>query len=258
MVFECNLCNTKCDTIKRYERHCQTSKHLKLLATSNSTFVCDCGRKYSHRPSLIRHQRKCSAVTLSNQQSTTNSNSTTTPQTNIHNYNNVNNFTNKIKLNNPVFNFNIYLNEQCRDAVCIEEFCNNIVTKLRNLKDSNIKVNFIDNRSTFDQILGDLRFMNSVQRPIQTFQGEIVEKSRNDWKTLSLDKLNHHVTGITNKVNWDKYSNLPNPITSNDLLQNMISLKAATQIYPPLKTNDMQNLQRITEVKQEDKDNQHI
>lgn len=260
MVFECKLCNTKCDTLKRYERHCQTAKHLKLVATANTTFECECGKTYSHRTSLIRHQRKCNISNLSNNNANPSSNSSQ-PHTNIHNnYNNVNNYnTNKIKLNNPVFNFNIYLNEQCRDALCIEDFCNNIVNRLRTLKNSNsnIKVNFIDNRSTFDHILGDLRFMNSVQRPIQTYQGEIVQKSCNDWKTLSLDKLNHHVTGITNQVNWTKYANLPNPITSQDLLQNMMALKSATQIYPPLKYNDMNTLQRVTEIKHETKDNEN-
>lgn len=255
MVFECKLCNTKCDTLKRYERHCQTAKHLKLVATANTTFQCDCGKTYSHRPSLIRHQRKCNMCNISKNNTNFSSNSSQS-QTNIHNnYNNINNFTNKYKLNNPVFNFNIYLNEQCRDALCIEEFCNNIVNRLRNLKDSNIKVNFIDNRSTFDHILGDLRFMKSVQRPIQTYQGEIVEKSCNDWKTLSLDKLNNHVTDITNQVNWNKYVNLPHPITSQDLLQNMMALKSATQIYPPLKYNDMNTLQRITHVNDEPNNN---
>ena len=257
MVFECKICNTKCDTLKRYEKHCQTAKHLKLVATANTTFECECGKTYSHRTSLIRHQRKCNIHNSSNNTNNSSSN-TTQPQTNIHNnYNNVNNFTNKFKMNNPVFNFNIYLNEQCRDAVCIEEFCNNIVNRLRNLKNSNIKVNFIDNRSTFDHILGDLRFMNSVKRPIQTYQGEILEKSCNDWKTLSLDKLNDHVTGITNQVNWAKYANLPNPITSQDLLQNMMALKSATQIHPPLKYNDMHTLQRITNVKHDDADDAH-
>lgn len=277
MVYQCFVCGTTCDTHKRYERHCQTAKHIKLSTNppkEQTIFECFCGKTYNHKPSLIRHHRTCEVKqnilndlingkhtsdnmntnTNTNTQHTTNgSNHASSSQSGFQHYNNVetvNNTINKTNMTNPVFNFNIYLNEQCRDAVCIEDFCNAVVKRIRSLDEtnSNINVNFVDNRATFDHILGNLLIMNAGKRPIQTFKGEIVEKSQDDWKTLTLDKLNDHVTGITSQVNWAKFSNLPQPTNSNELLQNMMALKAATTIYPPLKCSDMNQLQKTTDI----------
>lgn len=274
MVYQCFVCGTTCDTHKRYEKHCQTAKHIKLSTNppkEQLTFECFCGRKYNHKPSLIRHHRTCDVKQkilddLINGKDINNT-INKTDQNNIHNvfnhaqksqhgyqhYNNVetvNNTINKTNMTNPVFNFNIYLNEQCRDAVCIEDFCNAVVKRIRSMDETNpnINVNFVDNRATFDHILGNLLIMNAGKRPIQTFKGEIVEKSQDDWKTLTLDKLNDHVTGITSQVNWAKFSDLPQPTNSNELLQNMMALKAATTIYPPLKYSDMNQLQKTTDI----------
>lgn len=261
MVYQCFVCGTKCDTHKRYEKHCQTIKHIKKLKPSlETTYECICGKSYVHKPSLIRHHRTCSIKQQShimNDDTPYNINSpreTKQKQTRpcFQHYNHVetvNNTINETNITNPVFNFNIYLNEQCRDAICIEEFCNSIVNRIRNIDESNVNISFIDNKETFDHMLGNLMFMNSVKRPIQSFQGEIMEKkSRNDWRTLTLDKLNSHVTGITSQVNWAKFSGLPQPITSNELLQNMMALHAATQIHPPLRYTEMGQLREVTQV----------
>jgi hypothetical protein len=68
---------------------------------------------------------------------------------------------------------------------------------------------------------------------------------------LSLERLNNHVTGITSQVNWAKFSGLPQPITSNELLQNMVALKAATEIHPPLRQADLGQLKKVTNVSNE-------
>jgi hypothetical protein len=149
---------------------------------------------------------------------------------------------------NPTFNFNFYLNEQCKDAVCIEDFCRSVIDRIAGLANSNIQLNFIDNVNAFDQMIGRLKGMEAVQRPIQSYQGEIVEKSRDDWKALTLDKLNKHVNGITNKVNWDLYNLLRTADSSADLMAHMEALKKATEVKPPLKDKEMDALQKTTEV----------
>lgn len=258
MAYHCFACGTKCDTHKRYEKHCQTAKHIKNQgappqpAPVVAAHTCECGKAYSHKPSLSRHHRVCPVVIARKQQQAYHQsgpgNASNFQQFNIETLNNTVHNTN---ITNPVFNFNIYLNEQCSEAVCIEEFCNTIVNRIKSLDDPNVNISFIDNHDTFDHVLGNLRCMNSVKRPIQTFKGEIVEKSRDDWKALSLDRLNSHVTGITSQVNWAKFSGLPHPITSNELLQNMVALKAATEVHPPLKHSDMSQLKKATEVTDE-------
>lgn len=273
MVYQCYVCGTICDTHKRYERHCQTAKHIKLSTNPPKelvTYECFCGKTYNHKPSLIRHHRTCEVkksilenlmkgTTISNTNNakpnticnTNNDNNNKAKQTEYQQYNNVDTVNNTInKTTNSVFNFNIYLNETCQDAVCIEDFCNTVVNRIRSIDGAkrDIQVNFVDNRATFDHLLGNLLIMNAGKRPIQTYQGEIVEKSQDDWKTLTLDKLNDHVSGITSQVNWSKFSDLPQPTNNHELLQNMIALKAATETYPPLKNTDMNNLQKATDI----------
>lgn len=267
MPYHCYLCGTKCDTHKRYEKHCQTAKHMKNqvaapqpVVTTTAMHTCECGKEYTHRPSLSRHHRTCPVILAKKRQQQAHAHQYNSEhmggfgghqgfqQVNIETQNNTVNNTN---ITNPVFNFNIYLNEHCREAVCIEEFCDTIVKRIKSLDDPDVNISFIDNRDTFDQVLGNLRYMNSVKRPIQTFQGEIVEKSRDDWRALSLERLNNHVTGITSQVNWAKFSCLPQPITSNELLQNMVALKAATEIHPPLRHADLGQLKKVTDVTNE-------
>jgi hypothetical protein len=296
MVYQCFVCGTKCDTHKRYEKHCQTAKHLKKISPPPpkkppTIYECFCGNVYSHKPSLLRHHRTCEIKEkildelingkdtdsdsetdsqCSNRLNTNGNykqhttkhsfndlpnvkqrtNSATTGYQHYNNVETVNNTINKTNMTNPVFNFNIYLDEQCRDAVCIEDFCNAVVQRIRSMDatNPNVNVNFVDNRATFDHLLGNLLIMNAGKRPIQSFQGEIVEKSQDDWKTLTLDKLNDHVTGITSQVNWAKFSDLPQPTNNHELMQNMIALKAATTIHPPLHNNDMNHLQKATDI----------
>ena len=277
MVYYCSACDTKCDTNKRFEKHCQTAKHLKNVQPVKASYKCECGNVYSHKPSLSRHRKTCEVV-QSKKASTADTNGqchsqcqhphpscfhcqqtpcphqTTQPLYHSTVTNNITHIGDTINhINNPVFNFNIYLNEQCRDAICIEEFCNTLVERIRSGDDPKVNISFIDNKEAFSHILGNLMFMNSVKRPIQSFQGEILEKSNDDWKTLTLDKLNSHVTGITSQVNWAKFSGLPQPVTSNELMQNMIALRAATQIHPPLRTNEMEQLRKATQVKDEER-----
>lgn len=272
MVFYCSACDTKCDTSKRFDKHCLTAKHIKNVQPKKATYECECGRVYSHKPSLSRHKRTCEAVLAKASQDVCGYGTQQCSQcsqschnhVSTHNHghshyqpmqpqyhstvtNNITNIGDTINnINNPVFNFNIYLNEQCRDAVCIEDFCSTLVNRIKSLEDSKVNISFIDNKEAFSHVLGSLMFMNSVTRPIQSFQGEIVEKSNDDWRTLTLDTLNSHVTGITSKVNWAKFSGLPQPITSSELLQNMMALRAATQIHPPLRDAQLEQLRKAT------------
>lgn len=255
MVFHCSACDTHCDTSRRFEKHCLTAKHLKNVQPKKTTYEyeCECGNVYSHKPSLSRHRRTCTAA----QAVTTHvacSNGTQQqchgahPQYHTTVTNNITNINNHVvnNISNPVINFNIYLNEHCRDAVCIEDFCNTLANRIGNADGTKVNISFIDNKEAFSHVLGNLMFMNSVTRPIQSFQGEIVEKSNNDWRTLTLDNLNSHVKGIASQVNWAKFSGLPQPVTNNDLLQHMVALHAATQIHPPLKDTQLEQLRKAT------------
>lgn len=265
MVHHCSLCGINCATPSKFEQHCSTRKHLNAAykADIDKNKVCKCGNLYKHRESLLRHQKKCAefknqVIVHEDQKKNAVTNSVTDGSCtqNIAQYNdqrqyndNRQSWTCDTNMTNPMFNFNIYLNEQCRDAVCIEDFCKEMINKLRvTLGDSHINFTFVDNKETFNELLTNLQTMQPTRRPIQSYQGEIVEKSQDDWQALSLDKLNQHVTGVTSKVNWDAYSSLPEPTSSNEQHDNMVALKSATEIHPPLRHSDINRLKKTTEV----------
>lgn len=254
MPFNCSKCQTTFPTKKKYEAHCSTQKHISRLSEKNS-FECNCGKIYTYKTNLTRHQRNCPFVLSMNDQNrhhvtTQNSKITTIfGNTVVHNETHVHNKITKNNIINPTFNFNFYLNEQCKDAVCIEDFCRGMINQFNAImNDSQLNMNFIDNQKAFEKMLFDLRSMESVQRPIQSYQGEIVERSRDDWKALTLDKLNQHVNGITNKVNWDLYSNCADLSNVNDPLGRMQALKDATEVQSPLKNKDMDALEKTTTI----------
>lgn len=243
MVYECGFCNSSFKSNNKYLQHCKTQKHLRnaQLIPPN---ICECGKQYKHRQGLCRHKMTCPAANGSLVYGSTNTR--TLPNNGIVN-NTMNNTTNiqtmnvEVKTQNhydsPVFNFNFYLSEHCKDAICIEDFCKAITAKLRlvDTSDKDLSLRFTNIHNTFDEFLCKLEKMKAIERPIQSYNGEIVEKSREDWQAVTIDRLNRHVNGITTKVNWDYYSSLPSPRTESEHLYNMQALKKATEPQPPLR-----------------------
>ena len=156
-IFYCETCDFTTSNKKDYNRHLMTRKHKNtnnlLILTDNQSpknptgsFSCDCGNSYKHRQSLFNHKKKCTQkheslpehpnnviiellkqnqefkdlIIEQNKQilelagkvggNTTNNNTTN---------NNTNNNTNN-------FNLNFFLNEQCKDALNIMDFINQL------------------------------------------------------------------------------------------------------------------------------------
>lgn len=153
-------------------KHIQATKCYKKIAQScpdeNRYYLCKCGKKYSHHSSLWKHQKtcneKCGEVpsffaqppqNMEMQKQTTEQNPTLPKQqTNelvmsllnqnmelqkqiIELYKDkntvINNTTNNTTNNNNNFNLNLFLNEQCKDALNIMDFINQLKLKLSDL-----------------------------------------------------------------------------------------------------------------------------
>ena len=64
-IFRCEICNYKTKSGFNYNRHINSSKHKKKVCPQiieKKTFVCECGKKYKFQSGLSKHKHKCKFV----------------------------------------------------------------------------------------------------------------------------------------------------------------------------------------------------
>jgi len=165
--FECNKCPYKTDRPCDWYRHCNTKRHKTLYEQDDSNMDqkeqikplssecelhCDtCGRTLGSRTSMWRHRKKCTVVPSATSatatdrdlvallasatqalQDATDINKTLVENTRSCNLiigNNTNNST-----NNNIFNINVFLNENCGNAMSIQRFADSLSIALDDLQ----------------------------------------------------------------------------------------------------------------------------
>ena len=198
-LFLCEKCNFTCSRESQYKRHLSTGKHQNTSNTSNSiqkssVFKCECGNNYKHRQSLHNHKNKCNFLLEHNnhssdhdpspqqpQQQPQHSNSDTSnpelvekmftmfTQMMTHNQDFMQNVIGKVQginnnsHNNTQFNINMFLNEQCKNAMNIGDFIKSLpitAQDYENTKDKGLA-------DTLTNLMVDgLNSMDLVERPI--------------------------------------------------------------------------------------------
>ena len=156
--FSCINCDYKCSKKQDYIRHLQTNKHEILTNTDQKDFqyVCLCGKKYKHKQSLFTHRKKCThqqpveiiepkieekvsdtfdkelliiQLLKQNQELQQSLIELAKKSVTI-----TNNNTNTNNSHNKTFNLQIFLNEECKDALNISEFVSSIKVELDDLE----------------------------------------------------------------------------------------------------------------------------
>ena len=168
-IFYCEKCAFNTSNKCNYLKHLDTRKHKILTNTyknlaenASSLYVCLCGKKYKHRQSLYAHKKVCEKVCEKNVENynvdfkelvckmmTENNEiknmlikenqelrsqiSELIPKVGMHN----NTITNSSVINSNVtnnkFNIQIFLNEQCKDAINMKDFIESIKISLQQL-----------------------------------------------------------------------------------------------------------------------------
>ena len=216
--FICETCDYKCCRKSDYIKHESTSKHQSHLnKTVPKSYTCDCGLVYKHRQSLNVHKKKCVVIEKPDNMSTlTNmvielvkSNNDLQKQvvelckggTNVNTINGNNN-------NNKSFNINLYLAEQCKDAINFSEFINSIEVSREDLE-NNAQLGFVNGISKI--ILDHLKQLKSNERPIHCTdlkRETMYIKDENKWNKEENDaKLNSAIQSVSRKsvgtlMNW--------------------------------------------------------
>uniref|UniRef100_A0A6C0AZE7 C2H2-type domain-containing protein n=1 Tax=viral metagenome TaxID=1070528 RepID=A0A6C0AZE7_9ZZZZ len=153
----CEICDYKCISTKDFNKHLMTKKHnaqkCSKMLKKNPFFTCECGKNYKHIQSMNRHKKRCF---FEQQEKTNNRIENLNQEINykemflkminenkelrcqiselIPKVGNNNNNNNSTTINNKQkFNINIFLNEQCKDALTMNEFIDKIKITLDNL-----------------------------------------------------------------------------------------------------------------------------
>jgi hypothetical protein len=241
--YYCEKCDFSSNNKKDFFRHLSTTKHKMdnmdntLDNTKNPTpfFMCDCGKKYKFRSGLSKHRKKCleysrdnnirkstKLQTICNADEFENTNSVTAQMFNtVLQQNNVlmeklvelskeKKVINYQNCNNKKMTINVFLNEQCKDAMNLTDFVKNVRVSLQDL-DYTKENGYIDGISNI--FVKHLKDMKPTERPIHCSDKKRLQfyvKDSNVWeKDKCHEKIDKSIQDITIKQikqikQWEK------------------------------------------------------
>jgi hypothetical protein len=233
IIFECKICDYITSRKSQYERHLGTPKHKiltnpnKKVPKSSKKYICGCGKIYKHASSLCGHKKKCKHEekveniqeekkkveyekiinTLINE----NKDLHKTMREMIPTIGNNN--------NNSQFNINVFLNEDCKDALNIKDFVSSLQLQLKDL-DNTGKLGFVEGTSKI--FIEGLNKLEITKRPIHCSDIEeetLYIKDNDTWEkeNKNNDKMKQAIDDITEQnmkqmPEWVKR----NPTFAND------------------------------------------
>jgi len=212
-IFFCELCNYYTGSKKDYCKHLLTSKHSRLINTTNLCCKnpkkspdengCECGKMYKHKTSLYKHKKTCEFIEIKNVPITCNNtdkdlimlllkqNTQLIEQNAVLVKQGINNTTNSHNItnsNNKAFNLQFFLNETCKDAMNIMDFVESIQLQLSDLENVG-NLGYVEGISNI--ITKNLKALDVTQRPIHCTDKKrevLYIKDDNKWEKEDDDK----------------------------------------------------------------------
>ena len=204
-LFICEKCDFKCSKKGDFSRHISTTKHKKknldtdFTSFTSNQYVCNCGKEYKNRAGLWKHKQKCSFNCESAESTMTEyllKENFEIKKDNlemkkimidlckklepISNISNVN--------SNNVFNINVFLDEQCKDAMNMTEFIESIQLNVQDM----MKIADDGQTKGMSNILIDkLNSMDVFKRPVHCsdIKNETIYiKDEDKWEKEEKDK----------------------------------------------------------------------
>ena len=216
--YECLTCDFNCFKQSSMTRHLSTRKHkiltnpkenlitddikkeLKELKEPN-VYTCKCGKIYKHNSTLSFHKKKC--IKKEDTEIVNNDKNNDLieylikenaemkqlvidvcqkiqPTTNV-----INNTNNN---NNKIFNLNVFLNEECKDAMNIMDFVDSLKIQLSDLENVG-KLGFVDGISNI--IVKNLKALDVNKRPVHCSDKKrevMYIKDEDKWEKENEDK----------------------------------------------------------------------
>ena len=260
-LYKCIFCDYTTCRKNNFDKHIMTPKHIRKsngnekVAKSSTAFNCsNCGKKYYTKSGIWKHKRLCDIMNNNNNNNNDNSiikkndendnykelllislkqnkdlQELLIKQSEQHN-NTINGIIPKIGNNtinnNQKININIFLNEQCKDAISMDEFINKMNISLQNLfytKDRGI----IEGVSNI--FIENLNKLPLNQRPIHCtdFKRETIYIKNNQWEKdenklqtkEAIKKVSHLQVKNINKFKDFKPQLMDNPKDKDDYIE---------------------------------------
>ena len=226
--YYCEHCEYKTNNKKDYIKHLSTLKHSKVdnyngLTTENpqkipKIFKCNvCDKGYKYRDGLWRHSKKCKEPTVAEVFSNNNTQQLTelvlkmveqnqelTKQivelakvggngNHQHNTNNIN--------SHNKFNLNVFLNEECKDAINISDFVSSLVVSVKDLEET-ARLGYSEGISRI--FLNGLQNLDTHARPIHCSDSKreiLYIKDQDKWEkdNIDNDKITNAIKHIASK-----------------------------------------------------------
>ena len=209
-TFYCENCNHYAYVKKDFEKHLLTKKHesvtnpnkiLTKIPQNPTKFCCDCGKKYAHRSTLSSHKKKCIYDSAKN----------AVIEDKLLNYllkenaefkemlleqnkmimkvcEKDNSTVCNINSNNKTFNLNVFLNEQCKDAMNMTDFVESLQIQMADLETVG-KMGFIEGISNI--IIKNLKALDIYKRPVHCSDSKretMYVKDNNIWEKENDEK----------------------------------------------------------------------
>ena len=240
--YKCDTCDYECCNKTNFAKHQLTRRHLNRYAELHKRceklpgkHTCNCGRQYAHRQGLYAHKKTCSVNNIDMVVSDIDS-EVKRPIDEIQMLTNLvtelvksnmelvkqnqevqskmldlcKNGTHITNSNNKSFNINLFLNEQCKDAINFHDFVESIKVSREDLMNTS-QLGFVGGVSKI--LLDQLKQLGVHERPIHCtdFKRDTVYiKENNEWSKEEDDvKIRSAIQEVSSRsmktlIDWKK------------------------------------------------------
>ena len=225
----CEKCDFNCNKKYDYERHLSTRKHIKIHEDNDlgafegkQSYSCHCGNVYKHQSGLYRHKKNCTSENASTNDDKYDMLSNTIMilvnenrefkqllidqnakmmemAGNIGGNNHHNNNTTNTNSHNK-FNLNVFLNEQCKDAMTLKDFVKNIEISMEEFIETG-EIGFVDGLSqVMHKRINDMDIHDRPFHCTDIKRETVYIKDAEKWeKDANKEKLRKAVKGVAYK-----------------------------------------------------------
>jgi hypothetical protein len=230
-TFCCKTCDYFTYINSNYKKHLLSKKHVNSASINALNYMCNkCGHQYATKSGLWKHRKMCVCNMLLNViqkddqvkeflmeqnkqliEQLTEQNNKLIEQNNKLIQTQTSSTNTVIHNNNKTFNLQVFLNEQCKDAINITEFINSLVLSVQDLEDTS-RLGYVEGISKI--FINGLNQLDICKRPVHCsdLKRDIIYiKDEDQWSkdNETNDKITKAIKYIANKnikqiVEWQK------------------------------------------------------